>query len=77
MELKHIIDPERQGLWIAVGFILALLALVVGLFALQRANEVLVGTQMQVLVLNQKIETLRKDLTPPAVEKKEAMPATQ
>ena len=27
MEINHIIEPERQGLWIAAGFIVALFAL--------------------------------------------------
>lgn len=61
MELSHIIEPERQGLWIAVGFIVALLALVVSAVAIHRINIVMVGTQTEVLFLNKKIEQLKSE----------------
>lgn len=59
MDIKHIIEPERQGLWIAVTFIVALLALTLGFASLHRTNGVLVGTQAEVLFLNNKIEQLK------------------
>ena len=59
MDINHIIEPERQGLWIAAGFIVALFALVLGLAAIQKVDTVLVGTQAQILVLNGKIDGLK------------------
>lgn len=59
MEISHIIEPERQGLWIAAGFIVALLALVVGAVAIYRINVVMVATQTEVLFLSNKIEELK------------------
>lgn len=67
MEVKHIIDPERHGLWIAASFILALLALVVAFASMQRTNIVLVGTQAEVVALNNKIEALKAEKAAPAV----------
>ena len=61
MEITHIIEPERQGLWIAAGFIVALLALVVSAVAIYRINVVMLGTQTEVLFLNKKIEQLKSD----------------
>jgi hypothetical protein len=61
MDINHIIEPERQGLWTAAGFILALLALSLALTALNRADTVLVGTQTQVIELNNKINNLKAD----------------
>lgn len=66
-EEKHIIEPQRMGLWIAAAFILALLALVLSLVNMQRTKEVFYATQTQVLLLNKKIEDLSKgDTAPPA-----------
>lgn len=59
MEVRHIIEPERHGLWIAVAFILALLALGLAFASLQRVNVVLVATQAEVVALNNKIEKLK------------------
>jgi len=61
MEMSHIIEPERQGLWIAVGFVVALLALVVGSVAIYRIDVVGVVTQTEVLMLNKKIEQLKSE----------------
>lgn len=55
-ETKHIIEPERYGTWIAVTFVLALLALVMALGAVKQVNDLTVVTQGQVLLLNKKIE---------------------
>lgn len=82
MDIKHIIEPERQGLWIAATFILALLALSLAFASLQRTNGVLVGTQAEVVFLNNKIEKLKAEVakapaTPaaPAVAQAETAPA--
>ncbi len=54
-DLKHIIEPERQGLWIAATFIIALLALVLAIIGIQRADELTDITQTEVVLLNKKI----------------------
>ncbi len=59
MDINHIIEPERHGLWIAAGFIVALLALVLGLAANQKVNTILVGTQAQILVLHKQVESMK------------------
>jgi hypothetical protein len=59
------IDPETMGTWVAVGFVLALLALVAAFVAIFRVNAVLYGTQIEVLGLNKKIETLRQQQSAP------------
>jgi Tfp pilus assembly protein PilN len=66
-EEKHIIEPERHGLWIAATFVMALLALGLAVTSVVRANIVHNGTQMEVVILNQKIEALRKEMAKPAV----------
>jgi hypothetical protein len=66
-EEKHIIEPERHGLWIAVTFIIALLALALSVTSIVRANIVHTGTQMEVVILNKKIEDLRKEVAKPGV----------
>lgn len=55
-DIKHIIEPERFGLWIAATFVIALLALVVALIGLNRGNDLMYITQAEVLLLNKKIE---------------------
>ncbi|GBG13161.1 MFS transporter [Novimethylophilus kurashikiensis] len=65
-DIKHIIEPERMGLWVASTFILALLALAVALIGIQRNKEVAYISQAEVLMLNKKIEALNKGQTPPA-----------
>ena len=54
-DFKHIIEPERMGLWVAVTFVIALLALVTALVAIQRNAELAVVTQSEVMMLNKKI----------------------
>ena len=63
-DLKHIIEPERQGLWIAVTFIIALLALVLAFIAIKRIDTSVAATQLEVLYLNKKIEGMRTHETP-------------
>ena len=55
-DIKHMIEPERLGLWTAVTFVIALLALVIALTALNRSNDLMFVTQAEVLLLNKKIQ---------------------
>ncbi|MDD3884659.1 MAG: hypothetical protein PHW66_06985 [Gallionella sp.] len=57
--VKHVIDPERMGTWVAASFVLALLALVLAFVSLQRTKELAYMSQYEVLVLNKKIEDLK------------------
>jgi uncharacterized membrane protein len=57
-EIKHMIEPERLGLWVAVTFVIALLALVVSLIGFNASKNLMYMTQTEVLLLNKKIETL-------------------
>lgn len=59
-DIKHVIDPERMGVWVAVTFVLALLALVLAFVALHRNNDLAYVTQAEVMVLNKKIEDMKK-----------------
>lgn len=69
-EEKHIIEPQRLGLWVAAAFILALLALVLALVNMKRTGEGLLISQTEILLLNKKIEALQKQVSPapPAAE---------
>lgn len=55
-DIKHIIDPERFGIWIAVTFVIALLALVAAFIAVKQVGDLTVITQGEVVMLNKKIE---------------------
>ena len=55
LDTKHIIEPENLGLWAAAAFILALVALVVSFSNLYRSNQMLALTQMEIVMLNNKI----------------------
>ena len=55
VEKTHFIASENRGLWAAVAFILALLALVVSLVNLYRTNEMMALTQTEILMLNNKV----------------------
>jgi hypothetical protein len=55
-DIKHMIEPERLGLWAAVTFVIALLALVIALTALNRSSDLMYMTQAEVLLLNKKIQ---------------------
>lgn len=73
MDIKHIIEPERMGLWVAVTFILALIALILSFISLNRSNDLMYMTQTQVLLLNKKIE----DAKVPSAEPAAAEPAAE
>jgi hypothetical protein len=67
---KHIIEPQRLGVWVAVAFVLALLALILALVNMKRTGEGLLISQTEILLLNKKIETLQKNAAQtPAAEK--------
>lgn len=74
-EEKHVIEPERHGLWIAVTFVIALLSLGLAVTSVVRANIVHTGTQMEVMILNQKIEALRKEVAKAGVADKQSSAA--
>jgi len=58
-DVKHIIEPERLGLWTATTFVIALLALVVALVGLNRTRDLMYMTQAETLLLNKKIENTK------------------
>lgn len=62
-DFKHIIEPERMGLWIAVTFIIALLALGTSAVALKRIYETTVISQTEALVLFHKVKALEQAKT--------------
>lgn len=55
-DVNHVIEPERFGIWIAVTFVIALLALVLSIVAMKNTDELTAVTQAEVLMLNKKIE---------------------
>ena len=63
---QHIIEPERHGIWIAVAFILALLALVVALVGINRASTAEATMELEILMLNKKLETQHAQPSAPA-----------
>lgn len=65
-DMKHIIEPERIGLWVAVTFIIALLALVTAFVGIKQSNDLMYITQTEVLLLNKKIETANPSAKAPA-----------
>lgn len=66
-EIKHIIETERLGLWVASTFIVALLAVVLALISLIRSNDLMYMTQAEVLLLNKKIEGAKSGATMPTL----------
>jgi hypothetical protein len=67
-DIKHIIEPERFGIWIAVTFVIALLALIVALGAVKQASDVTAITQAEILLLNKKIDGSQPAAVAPAAE---------
>ena len=65
-DIKHVIEPERFGIWIAVTFVIALLALVMAFIAIDRADESAMVTQTEILLLNKKIEGSQPAVAAPA-----------
>lgn len=64
MDKRHIIEPENLPLWTAVTFIIALLALVIGLTNLYRTSTSTVITQVQILKLHQELDALSAKTKP-------------
>lgn len=62
--MSQIIEPERHGMWIAASFIVALIGVVFALIAFNRANTALVGLQTEILLLNKKVEDIKKTIPP-------------
>jgi hypothetical protein len=67
-DIKHIIEPERFGIWIAATFVIALLALIVALGAVKQASDVTAITQAEILLLNNKIDGAQPAAVAPAAE---------
>lgn len=76
-DFKHVIEPERLGLWVAATFVIALLALVVALIGIHRNTELAVVTQSEVMMLNKKIEQAHPEAAAPAAESAPAAEAAQ
>lgn len=66
--MSNIIEQERHGLWIAASVIIGIVAVVMALLAFNRANAALVGLQAEILILNKKVEDMRRTLPPPAAQ---------
>lgn len=64
-DIKHIIEPERLGLWTAATFVIALLALVIALIGLTRTSDLMYMTQAEVLLLNKKIANGKAEVPTP------------
>lgn len=61
MNANPIIEPENQPTWITVGFVVALLALLLAAVALYRINYVTAGMQAEVVYLAKKVEQLKSE----------------
>lgn len=79
MNIKHMIGPERIGTWVAATFVLALLALVLGFVSLQRTIHLGYMSQVEVLMLNKKIEEMKASGKPAEIpeQPKVAEPAAK
>lgn len=64
---KHIIEPQRLGLWVAVAFVIALLALAMSIISMKRTSDQMIVTQAEILLLNKRIQALQKDVAPAPV----------
>jgi hypothetical protein len=65
-ERNRFIDPKRYGIWIAVAFGLALLALVTTIMGIHENRMGAVVTQVEVLNLNNRIVALEHAGAAPA-----------
>jgi hypothetical protein len=64
--MDNMIEPGRQGIWVAATFVMALLALVVAIVGVSRNNDLMYMTQTELLLINQKIEALQGGKAPAA-----------
>lgn len=62
-EGKPLIEQERMGLWISVNFILTLLALGMAILAFYRVNVTIVGTRVEAIEVNKRLEALEAGKT--------------
>lgn len=79
MNDKPLIDPARLPMFTAVGFTLALLALVVAVIGIYRIHVVWVATQTEVILLNNKVEEYNKRASapvPPVAAAESVQPTT-
>lgn len=73
--MDNIIEPGRQGMWVAATFVLALLALVIAIVGVTRTNDLMYMTQTELLLVHNKIEALEAGKAPPAAPAAPAAPA--
>ncbi len=73
--MDNIIEPGRQGIWVAATFVMALLALVVAIVGVSRNNDLMYMTQTELLLINQKIEAVQGGKAPSATPAAQAAPA--
>ncbi|MCI5207793.1 MAG: hypothetical protein D3910_03145 [Candidatus Electrothrix sp. ATG2] len=59
-ERPEIIPPERRGTWIAVTFVLALLALIASFVGIYRIYTVTAILQTEIVLLDNRIDKLEK-----------------
>jgi len=64
--MDNIIEPDRQGIWVAATFIIALLGLVISIVGITRNNDLMYMTQTELLLIHNKIEALEAGKAPPA-----------
>jgi hypothetical protein len=57
--MNHIIEPERLGLWTAVTFVIALLALGLSVISLARNSDLLSMAYVEGVLLNHKIDGIK------------------
>jgi hypothetical protein len=62
MHNQNIIEPKNLPMWTAAGFIVALLAMGMSMTVLYRSTAAAMINQAHVLLLNQKIEALAKQV---------------
>lgn len=57
-ESKPLIDPSRLGTFVAVNFILTLIAIALAYLAYSRATQTAAATQSQILQLDKRLDAL-------------------
>ena len=62
MHNQNIIEPKNLPMWTAAGFIVALLAMGMSMTVLYRSTAAAMINQAHVLLLNQKIDALAKQV---------------
>lgn len=55
---NRIIEQDRQGLWIAATFVIALFALVLAFINMNRTHALAVGTQIEILSIDKRINKM-------------------